>query len=155
YANNGQVNAGAYTVTANINGGTNFEDQTLTAELTIEKADLTGITLADATDTYDGTAKSLAVAGTLPNGVTVSYANNGQVNAGAYTVTANMDGGTNYEGQTLTAELTIEKAVLTGITLADATYTYDGTAKSLRMAGSLVVDGWRCHQNNAQASTDA
>src|SRR5690606_37010470 len=115
YANNGQVNAGAYTVTANMDGGTNFEDQTLTAELTIEKAVITGITLEDATYTYDGTAKSLAVVGTLSNGVTVSYTNNGQVNAGTYIVTANIDGGTNYEGQTLRATLTIEKADLTAI----------------------------------------
>src|SRR5690606_36928488 len=139
YANNAQVNAGAYTVTANIDGGTNYEDQTLTAELTIEKAVLTGITLADATYTYDGTAKSLAVAGTLPVGVTVSYANNAQVNAGAYMVTANIDGGTNYEDQTLTAELTIEKAVLTGIKIGRASYSEEGTTKVVAVAGTLTV----------------
>jgi len=139
-------------VTANNDGGTNYEDQTLTAELTIEKAVLTGITLADATYTYDGTAKSLAIAGTLPNGVTVSYANNGQVNAGNYAVTANIDGGTNYEDQLLTAELTIEKAVLTGITLADATYTYDGTAKSLIIAGTLPAGVTVSYTNNGQVN---
>src|SRR5690606_40566942 len=56
---------------------------------------------------------SLAIAGNLPTGVTVSYANNGQVNAGEYTVTATIDGGRNYEDQALTAELTIKKATLT------------------------------------------
>src|SRR5690606_41850127 len=73
---------------------------------------------------------SLAIAGNLPTGVTVSYANNGQVNAGEYTVTATIDGGRNYEDQALTAELTIKKATLTGIIFQDAAYTYDGTEKS-------------------------
>src|SRR5690606_19341268 len=138
--------------TANLHGGTNYEDQTLSAALTIEKADLTDVTLTGATYTYDGTAKSLSIAGTLPSGVTVDYVNNGQVNAGEYTVTANLHGGTNYEDQTLSATLAIEKADLTDITLTGATYTYDGTAKSLSIAGTLPSGVTVDYVNNGQVN---
>ena len=38
-------------------------------------AEITGITFAGAEFTYDGTEKSIAIAGTLPEGVSVAYAN--------------------------------------------------------------------------------
>ncbi|TDQ79098.1 MBG domain-containing protein [Sphingobacterium yanglingense] len=135
YLGNDQMNAGIYTVTATIDGGTNYEGTTKTAKLTINKAALPAFTFADATFTYDGTAKSLQVTG-LPNGATVSsYLGNDQMNPGIYTVTATIDGGTNYEGTTKTAKLTINKAALPAFTFADATFTYDGTAKSLEVTG--------------------
>ncbi|TDS58821.1 MBG domain-containing protein [Myroides indicus] len=153
YTGNDQTDAGSYTVTAEIDGGTNYEDLILTAELTIEKASITGISFTDASFTYDGTAKSLMIAGTLPTGTSVSYTGNDQTNAGSYTVTAEIDGGTNYEDLTLTAELTIEKAPITGITLDDATFTYDGTVKSLMIAGTLPTGTSVSYTNNNQ--TDA
>src|SRR5690606_30743635 len=84
-------------ITASQNGNDAFLTATpVMQSLHIRKASLSGITLANAIHTYDGTAKSLSIAGTLPSGVTVDYVNNGQVNAGEYTVTANLHGGTNY-----------------------------------------------------------
>ena len=46
-----------------------------------KKKTIEGVTLSDATFTYDGTAKSLEVAGTVPEGVSVSYNNNGKTDA--------------------------------------------------------------------------
>ncbi|MGB8704549.1 MAG: T9SS type A sorting domain-containing protein, partial [Gillisia sp.] len=45
----------------------------------------------------------------LPEGATVEYANNGQINAGKYTVTATVSQD-NYNDKVLTADLSIEKA---------------------------------------------
>jgi gliding motility-associated-like protein len=70
---------------------------------------ITGISLEEGSFTYDGTAKSLAIKGTPPQGTTVSYSNNSQINAGLYTVTAVISGG-NYKPLTLKAEMTINKA---------------------------------------------
>ncbi|RYF48329.1 MAG: hypothetical protein EOO38_10355, partial [Cytophagaceae bacterium] len=66
----------------------------------------------------------------LPTGATVGYTGNPQTNAGVYTVTANISGGTNYEGQTLTAQLSIDKKALT-ITALAKTKIYGDTDPSL------------------------
>src|SRR5699024_3891192 len=73
YTNNGKTDAGQYTVTANLEGGNNYKDTTLTATLTISQSTFTGITFADGTFTYDGTPKSLQISGNLPVGTSVSY----------------------------------------------------------------------------------
>jgi uncharacterized repeat protein (TIGR02543 family) len=49
---------------------------------------MSGITFADKSVTYTGTAQSLAIGGTLPTGVTVIYNGNGKTEAGTHTVQA-------------------------------------------------------------------
>lgn len=71
---------------------------------------VTGVTLAGRSFVYDGTAKSLAITGTLPVGTSVRYAGNGRTEVGSQTVTATISG-SNYETLVLTAELTITPAV--------------------------------------------
>lgn len=80
--------------------------------LTVNPIDLPldGISFADDTVNYDGGEKSLSA--TCPNGVSVSYSNNGHVNAGVYEVTATFTK-PNYNQRVLTATLTVEKIVLT------------------------------------------
>ena len=75
--------------------------------------EITGVTLADAAFTYDGTAKTIEVQG-LPAGAQVSYTGATQTNAGTYPVTAvvTCEG---YQTLTLNATLTINKATITGI----------------------------------------
>ncbi|MCY4780333.1 MBG domain-containing protein, partial [Sphingobacterium sp. UT-1RO-CII-1] len=131
FENNEQTEAGEYTVTAIIDGGNNYENGSQTAKLTIEKATLPMFTFADASFVYDGTVKSLVIAGALPVGTQVSCQNNEQTEAGEYTVTAVIDGGNNYENGSQTAKLTIMKAVLPAFIFADASFVYDGTVKSL------------------------
>ncbi|MDT0686963.1 T9SS type A sorting domain-containing protein, partial [Autumnicola psychrophila] len=76
--------------------------------LVIENAEITGLAFEGATFTYDGTAHSIAVSG-LPEGATVAYADNGQINAGSYIVTATVSQ-PGYADQVLTANLLINKA---------------------------------------------
>lgn len=108
------TNAGEYAVSVYALNG---EKQFLSVEfnITIAKAtyDMSGITFADESVTYDGQAHSLAISGDLPTGVTVTYEGNDKVNAGTYTVTAKFAGDyDNYEViADLTAVLIIDKAM--------------------------------------------
>ncbi len=109
----------------------------------IDKAtyDMSGITLENGVFTYDGSAHSIAIKGTLPDGVSVTYEENGKTEAGIYTVTAKFEGDSrNYNAiPALTAEITVNKASLdiSGITFAGKTAVYDGSAHSLEVIGTL------------------
>src|SRR5690606_54047 len=105
YANNSRTDAGIQEVTATVTGD-NYEDLVLTADLSITPATITGITLEDGSFVYDGTAKSLEITGDLPDGTSVSYANNSRTYAGTQEVTATVTGD-NYEDLVLTADLTV------------------------------------------------
>ena len=119
-----------YTVTASFTVSNNYypiDDKTAT--LTINKADITGITFTGTTVIYDGNTHPLAISGTLPSNVTVTYTNNDQKNYGTHTVTATFTvNNANYNTLApMTATLTINKATVTGIGFADKTVTYDKT----------------------------
>ncbi|MCF7941109.1 MAG: DUF1566 domain-containing protein, partial [Spirochaetia bacterium] len=108
----------AITVTATA-GGANYQgSKTSPATASISKAtyDMSTISFADPTVTYDGSAQSLLISGTLPTGVSVSYSNNSQTNAGTYEGTAHFIGDSvNYELiSDLSATLTIERATISG-----------------------------------------
>ncbi|MBQ7913762.1 MAG: InlB B-repeat-containing protein, partial [Clostridia bacterium] len=137
YENNNQTQAGEYTVTAKFTGDSDNYNAIpdMTAKLTISASDLTGISFNDGEFTYDGTAKSIYITGELPDGVTVSYTNNGKINADSYTVTATFTctNGNYTNLPELTATLTIKKAVydMSAVVFADKTVTYDGQAHSI------------------------
>ena len=150
YQNNSHTNIGVYSVTATISGGNNYFDLVLSADLTIEKGIITGVYLSNGIFTYDGTVKSLVINGVLPAGTSVTYVNNDHINAGVYVVTAVIDGGGNYNDLTLNANLTIKKALITGILFNDAVFTYDGTPKSIAIQGTLPSDAGVSYQNNNQ-----
>jgi len=139
---NSATEVGVYTITANIDGGNNYENHTLTAILTIAPFSWDNVMLNDDIYTYDGTAKSLSISGALPSSaaVTYIYSIGGNVipadqviNVGIYNVQADVDGGTDYGNHTLNAILTIDKASFTNddIAFQDATYDYDGMTKIL------------------------
>ena len=130
------TNAGEYTATFTLRGE-NYNEKIITAKLTINKADIVGITLPSRTFTEDGSEKSLEIEGTLPEGVSVEYVGNGKINAGKYTVTATLSG-EGYITAFLTAELTINKATLTGIELNDERKPYqEGIYHKLLIVGEL------------------
>ncbi|HWK55829.1 MAG TPA: Ig-like domain-containing protein [Parapedobacter sp.] len=135
YADNSRTDVGTQEFTATVSGD-NYETLVLTADLTITPANVTGITLKDSSFVYDGTAKSLTIDGTLPEGTTVSYTDNSRTDVGTQEVTATVSGD-NYETLVLTADLTITPATITGITLKDSSFVYDGTARSLTIDGTL------------------
>ena len=97
------------------------------------------ITLSDKTVTYTGEPIVMSVEGNLPADVTVRYPyGNVFTNAGEYDVTAIVYGNY-YKSVTLTARLTILKADydVSGITIPDGKYVYDGTEKSISVTGTL------------------
>ncbi len=111
YQNNSATDAGTYDATATLacNG---YETKTLTATLTIEKADITAnITLSDKTVEYDAQIHSLQIVGNVPAGVTPKYFYDGAEasgvsEAGTHSVRCELSG-KNYNTKTLTATLTI------------------------------------------------
>ncbi|MBQ8371354.1 MAG: leucine-rich repeat domain-containing protein [Clostridia bacterium] len=105
-----------------------------------EPVDLSGISLADAEFTYDGTPKSIAVSGTLPKGISVSYEGNGVTDAGTYTVKAKFyRDGSYLDGKDMTATLTVAKADydMSGISLGSMSVLGDGEAHSVYISGTL------------------
>ena len=125
----GYTAIGTYPVILSVAETGNYLEITDTVSLVIEKAKLSGITLRDSAFTYDGTAKSLAVSG-LPADATVSYGNNGKINAGIYTVTATISR-PNYQDSLLTATLTIHKAAAVITAALTQKHVYDGTVKNV------------------------
>ena len=110
YTGNKQTNAGKTLACAYIMDESGYIYTTLTAVLTIEKADLS-FTMSDFETVYDGTAKRLFVNEEIPDGVKVTYENNAQINAGTYEVVAKVTVNGNYnEVEDVSATLTINKA---------------------------------------------
>src|SRR3546814_14883734 len=99
---------------------------------TVTPANVTGVTFDDASFVYDGTAKSLAVTGTLPAGTSVAYTDNSRTDVGTHEVTATITG-PNFTTLVLTADLTVTPANVTGVTFDDASFV---DRKSTRLNSS-------------------
>lgn len=151
YEGNEQVEVGSYLVKASVSGGVNYEDRELEARLII-RHQLSGLTFENQTFVYDGTEHTLAISGELPEGVTVTYTNNGKINAGVYQVIATIVGGERYGNLELTANLTITKATLVGILFEDRTFVYDGTPKSIYVSGTIPQGVTVEHINNGKTA---
>ncbi len=90
-----QTNAGEYAVIVSLKDQENYKwangnSENLTYDFNIAKAtyNMSSITFENKTVKYNGEAQSIEIAGSLPNGVSVEYTNNGQTEAGVYTITA-------------------------------------------------------------------
>ncbi len=105
YEGNGQTDAGVYTVKATLTKD-NYQTKTLSATLTVHKAEFTDVSLEDKKFIYWGKPYSLAVEGNIPAHTQITYDNNDQKEVGVYTVTATLTN-PNYVTKTLTATLTI------------------------------------------------
>ena len=138
---------GVYEIVANVKCE-GYNDLSLTATLNIIAADFTGLSMSDATVTYDGLAHKIEVEGELPQGATVYYGEQGNLftNAGTYEIHATVRA-TGYNDLSLSAKLTIEKADFEGIVFENAIVTYDGEAHGLeavvpeKYEGATVVYG--------------
>lgn len=109
-----------------------YDGVTTTFALTVVKRTFDGLTFADKTVTYNGSAQSIEVTN-LPQGATVTYSpSNTFTNAGVYTVTATVSA-PNFDTATLSATLTITKASydMSKVVFADKSVAYDGNAHSL------------------------
>ena len=146
------TNAGAYTVGYRfIIDSTNYDAAGVptngSVEVTIAKADydMSGVSFANETKQYSGSAQSIAIGGSLPSGVSVNYVGGGTA-VGTYTITAKFMGDTQNHNaiSDKSATLTIAKKALTVTGINVANKTYDGTtAATLVSAGSLsgVISG--------------
>ncbi|MDM1046331.1 VCBS repeat-containing protein [Myroides sp. 1354] len=126
------VNVGTYSIEPMGYESPNYEIQYRQGTLSITKAIIEGITFRDGAFLYDGTPKFIEVTGQLPQGVSVTYEGNTQIEIGNYTVSALLHGGENYEDKTLQANLQIRHA-LADLVFEDATFVYDGTAKRIEI----------------------
>ena len=119
YENNGNILAGVYTVVAKFTGDANYNAiPDMTATLTVNKAtyDMSGVVFADKSVTHNGSLFSIE-ATNLPDGVTVTYENNGKTEPGKYTVTAKFIGDSNYNAiPDMTATLTVKQSSFTFLT---------------------------------------
>lgn len=109
-----------------------YDGVTTTFALTVVNRTFDGLTFADKTVTYNGSAQSIEVAN-LPQGATVTYSpSNTCTNAGIYPVTATVSA-PNFDTVTLSATLTINKASydMSQVVFADKSVAYDGNAHSL------------------------
>ena len=143
YTDNRKTDAGVYTATARLVDGNGAELKTLNATLTINKAvyDMSGVSLPDVTHAYNGSEDTPSIVGTLPSGVSVSYETSGVIkNAGTYVVKAVFTGNSNYEPiPDMTATYTVTKATydMSGISFADASFSYTGREVEPQIVGKL------------------
>ena len=157
YEDNENTNVGTYEVTAHFEGDAkNYKPiADMYATLTIVRADynVSNIRFLDKTVTYDGTPQSLAITGTLPEGVTVTYEGNERTDVGIYEVTAHFEGdGLNYNPiPDMTAFLTVVKADydMNAVKLLNKTVIYNGNPQSLEITGRLPAGVTVTYDGNA------
>lgn len=177
---NSFVNAGTYDVTAVLTGDT-YVTKSITATVTVERAsyDMSGVRFEGGTFVYNGKKHSLAVAGTLPEGVSKPIYHiggtqtAGATEAGSYLVTASFaSSDPNYHPvPDMQAQLTISKATHNveglrlcgfdeeGEQISGARRVYDGSAVTVRIADtSLLPKGtavfYRVSKNGGEPSEE-
>lgn len=159
YTDNDKTNADTYTVTAIFTDttGNYVNPDNMTAQLVINKATITGITLTDKTFTYDTKTHALAITGNLPVCVNVTYANNDKVNANTYTVTASFEdtSGNYIVPNDMSAKLIINKATVSGISFENKTFTYNGEKRSLAISGTLPEEVTVSYVNNGKTNANS
>ncbi len=139
YTSNSGTNAGVYNATATIKKD-NYNTLTLSASLTINGLDITGVTFESTAFDYDGTTKLLEVSGTIPSGVSVVYENNTASETGVYSATATLSG-KNYNTLVLNASLTINAVTgenITGFSISNKTVTYNEQTHSIELTGDTT-----------------
>jgi len=116
-----------------------------TLEITKATYDMTNVSFEAVSYTRGGNTYYVYVSGVLPEGVSVSYINNGKTVIGTYTVTAEFYGDyQNYhEIDSMSTTLTIDTPTILGPTFVDKSVVYDGTLKSIEVmnipSGASVV----------------
>ena len=128
----------------------NLTVDTVGTSVFIPLRDFESITMTDAEFVYDGTAKSLAIEGELPEGADVNYEGNEQTAVGTYTVksTVSCD---EYNDLVIekTLKITAAELNITALDISAATYTldtvYGDDAVELNLADvsvAKVEDAW-------------
>ena len=155
------TNAGAYTARVTAVNNANYKlTGTLEQAWEIEKSDVVGVSMANVSVVYNKQIHGATVSKyTTQHGVSIDKAsitysggthkseaglsgNNALLEVGSATITATIAGTANYNPLTLTAQVTITKAVVTGITFADRTFPdYDSLEHSVEVSGTTTQYG--------------
>lgn len=114
----------------------------------VTETEIKGVTFSDATFDYDGQEHVLTVAGTLPDGVSVSYTDNKGTDAGTYNAAATLSG-TGYKTLTLHAKLTINPRIITGVAFQSKRAVYTGKEHTVTVTGTLPEGVSVSYTNNA------
>ena len=148
------TSVGTYYVTAIVTCD-EFKTVTLTATLTIVKANFKDLTLNSATYTYNGQTRTINVSGELPAGTTVDYGPLGHefTDPGNYHVTATISC-EGYNTEVLEADLTILHADFNGLSMEGYTVTYDGQEHEIAIEGELPA-GSTIRYENGNSFTNA
>ena len=121
---NEYTDCGVYPATAKLSKE-GYNDKTLTATLTINGAEFTGVSFEDKTVDYDGQPHTIT-ATFSPSDATVTYTNNGPfTEAGTYQIGVKIEK-KGYTTVTKTAVLTIRGLTFSGVSFEDKTVDYDG-----------------------------
>lgn len=138
YEGNEKIDIGSYTVTVRfVTDNPNYgEFPVLSATMTIVKGTYAPV-FNNTQVEFDGKAQSLFVEGTLPEGIEVSYMNNGAVAPGTYTVTAVfvVDESKYNPIANMTADITI---VLNGYKTPASDFEY-----SIRSDGTVQITAYK------------
>lgn len=147
YITSGNIrNVGVYTIRAIFTGSSNYEGiPDMIANYTVTKAtyDMSGVSFADAQFSYTGSEVTPQIIGILPEGVSVKFVSNpGTIkNVGEYTVTAIFTGDSwNYNAiPDMTATYSVTKGTydMSGISFADAEFSYTGREVKPQVVGNL------------------
>lgn len=148
YTGNKGTDAGVYNATAKLSGE-GYKEKTLTATLTIEKADLSGeFTFTGKTETYSGNPYTLEVVGSVPQDGKITYicenqtdVKNSATDAGTYVIKADLDHKNYKFKEPLKATLIIEKAIYSALTFNDLTVDYDGNPHKIEVEGVIPQGG--------------
>ncbi len=130
-----------------------------------EKTKIEGIEFPDATYNYDGkTYRSLAIVGSLPEGVSVTYSGNDVMEYGTYTVYAVFHAAAGYEDKyelpaPMSAKLTINyvdlREQIKNIDFLDQTFTYSGEEKFMEIDGVLPEGVHASYEGNSNIDAGA
>ena len=161
------INAGTYTVYYKATGDANHSDVAAASiEVTIAKAALTTVTLAETSLTYNGSEQTVSVSSVKAGTLDVAAADydvtgNKQTNVGTYTATVTAKAESNFTG-TATAQWSITAAGTASFTLTlnPTSFVYDGTEKKPAVTvkdGETVLventDYTLAYENNVNAGT--
>ncbi len=147
--------------TTKVDGETLTDSNSTTTKLDY---DMSGVKFEDTTFVYDGKPHSIYISGTLPEGVSFKYLNNEKTEEGVYYVTARFTGrATHNPIDDMIAKMTIKKQEtstvtkldydMSGITFNGAEYEYDGSAKSLKINGTLPAGVSVKYEGNARVES--
>lgn len=158
YYNNKHTNAGTYKVVA-VLFGEGYDPAVLVADMVIHKADITDVSFVGGVYEYvEGQTYSATFTGTLPEGTSYKIEGNDVTGVGERVATLIVDGGINYNGFTITADIRVVDLKTLVSFPENTTFTYDKTEHKVELNTSKVsayVEGLKVEYTTPNKATNA